>query len=73
MGEWYDFEIRIIDGREVSGFAYSNERTGWNEVFVEMTSEQKSYATNYHYKCVALQDEMKSTVKNWIDGENESK
>ena len=66
MGEWYDFEIRVIDGREVSGFVYSNERTEWNEVFVEMTDEQKSYANDHHARSVALHDEMKSTVKSWI-------
>lgn len=66
MGEWYDFEIRVIDGREVSGFVYSNERTGWSEVFVEMTDDQKAYANDYHRRSVELNNEMQSAVKSWV-------
>lgn len=67
MGEWYDFEIRVIDGREVSGFVYSNENTGWSEIFVEMTDDQKTYANDHHRRSVELNDEMKNTVKSWIE------
>lgn len=67
MGEWYDFEIRVVDGREVSGFVYSNERAGWGEVFVEMTDEQKAYANDYHKRSVELSGEMKNTVKSWTE------
>lgn len=67
MGEWYDFEIRVIDGREVSGFVYSNERTGWGEVFVEMTDDQKAYANDYQRRSVELNSEMQSAVKSWVE------
>lgn len=67
MGEWYDFEIRVIDGRDVYGFVYSNERTGWGEVFVEMTDDQKAYANDYQRRSVELNSEMQIAVKSWVE------
>ena len=40
MGDYYDFDIRLIDGEEVSGFCYSNANTGWSEVFVQFDEGQ---------------------------------
>ena len=66
MGDWYGFEIRVIDGREVSGFSYQNENTGWNEVFVEMTDDQKAYANEWELRVAKLTKEMESEIKGWI-------
>lgn len=68
MGEWYDFEIRIIDGREVHGFEYSNPATGWNPVFVEMTEEQFNDANEWSNKVRSLREEKDSMIKSWIEG-----
>lgn len=71
MGDWYDFEIKIIDGKEISGFEYSNPDTGWNPVFVEMTEEQCEAANKWSDKVNALYDEKNALIKSWINGDNQ--
>jgi hypothetical protein len=44
MGEFYEFDARIIDGNIVYGFVYRNKNTGWNDVFVEFDESQKTEA-----------------------------
>lgn len=66
MGDWYDFDIRIINGKEVSGFCYCNESTGWQEVFIPMTKEQIAYANQYVKECQILNEKKDKTIKNWL-------
>lgn len=68
MGEWYDFEIRFIDGREVSGFSYADEDTGWNDIFVEMTEDQCNLANKWQQRATELHDIKMDMIKGWIRG-----
>ena len=66
MGDFYDFDIRIIDGKEVSGFCYQNESTGWKEVFTEFTESQKRWAGEWVVKSNEIADEQAKAIKSWI-------
>ena len=66
MGDYYDFEIKVIDGVEVSGFCYSNKNTGWNEVFVEMTEQQCAVANQIQEKYEAVRQEQQDIIKAWL-------
>lgn len=68
MGDWYDFEIKIIDGVEVSGFCYQNADTGWQEVFVEMTAEQCEKANQIQQEYDAIRQKQRNLIQSWIKG-----
>lgn len=67
MGEVYCFDVRIIDGREVFGFCYQSEDTGYNEIFVEMTEEQESLAIEWVGKLDKLHQEQADLIKSWAN------
>ena len=66
MGELYEFDCRMIDGRVVHGFVYSNESTGWNEVFVEFDEEQKAEAEKIWAEMDGVKDKQISFLKGII-------
>ena len=66
MGDWYGFEIQVIDGKEVSGFSYQNEATGWKEVFVEFTESQKQWANEWASNMNDLNEMQSEAIKSWI-------
>lgn len=67
MGDYYDFETKIIGGKEVSGFVYKNESTGWNEIFVQMTDEQCEIANNFEDRFNKIKEEMRDYIKSVVD------
>lgn len=66
MGDYYEFEIKIIDGLECEGFIYQNENTGWNEIFVQFTGEQEDQANNMMEKFDSLRLQQTALIKSWI-------
>jgi len=66
MGDYYDFEFKSIDGEVKAGFVYSNENTGWNEVFVEFASDQLIFANDWQQRANNLDGERKETIKKWL-------
>jgi len=66
MGDYYEFDIRMIDGKEVSGFCYQSEATGWNEIFVQFTDEQAEQANKHEVKVQALNLLRELLIKSWI-------
>lgn len=66
MGDWYDFDVRLIDGKEISGFCYQNADTGWQEVFVEMTSQQCNEASQIQKEYEELRKKQYKIIKGWI-------
>ena len=67
MGDYYAFDCRIIDGKEVYGFYMQTEATGYNGVFVQFTDEQKKQADEWNAKMEALMQEQESLIKGWIE------
>ena len=67
MGEWYEFEIKIVDGREVFGFCYQNENTGWKEIFVEMTADQREVANQLLDEYEAIRQRQRKIIRGWIN------
>lgn len=65
MGDRYDFEIRIIDGVEVSGFTYQCNESKWQEVFVEMSKEQIEFANSMQIKLEEIDNQISSEVRAW--------
>ncbi len=63
MGELYVFDCRVINGKTVYGFVYSNENTGWNEVFVEFDEEQKAEAEKLWAEMDAVKDKQTDFLK----------
>ena len=66
MGDWYDFDIRVVDGKEVSGFCYSNNKTGYQEIFVEFTKKQKKLANKWLDKSDKLMDKKGDMIRAWL-------
>lgn len=66
MGDWYEFEIRVINGVEVSGFCYQNKDTCYQEVFVEFTESQKQWANEWQRKMNELMANQNAEIKSWI-------
>ena len=66
MGDWYCFDVKDIDGEIVYGFSYQNEKTGWNEVFVQFDEEQLRVAGELKDKIANLKSEVESTIKGWL-------
>ena len=66
MGDWYDFEIRDIDGKEVAGFSYQNKATGWKEVFIEMSPNQLLMAQDHMNKTRDLERSKNTLIKSFL-------
>ena len=66
MGDYYEFDCKIIDGKEVYGFVFSNSSTGWNEIFVEFTEEQAEQANEWQDKVHQLDLEREEMIASWI-------
>tara|TARA_R110002020_G_C15924017_1_gene743153 strand:- start:72 stop:278 length:207 start_codon:yes stop_codon:yes gene_type:complete len=66
MGDYYDFEIREIDGKEVAGFVYQNLQTEFKEVFVELSFNQMELAVNWHNRERDLMKEKQRLVKGFL-------
>ena len=61
MGDYYDFEIREIDGKDCIGFCYQNKSTNYEEVFVELSDSQCRMAIKWqkqHNEIWKAKDEM---------------
>ncbi len=70
MGDWYEFGFEEIDGVEKSGFFYSNKNTGFNEIFVEMTEDQKELANEWNKRMGLLMSDQKEMIKGWVNYED---
>ena len=66
MGDWYDFEFRVIDGSAVPGFCYSIKENNNSEIFVEMTDEQRNLANLWEVELRALVSKKEAMIKSWI-------
>lgn len=66
MGDWYEFEIKIIDGVQVSGFCYQNKETEYQEVFIPFTQSQKQWANEWQHNLNELMEEQKAAIKHWL-------
>jgi len=65
MGDRYDFEIRVIDGIEVSGFTYQCNESKWQEVFVEMSQEQIDFANSIQIELEEINNKIDVEVRTW--------
>jgi len=66
MGEWYEFEIQLIDGVEKPVFCYANSNTGFNEVIVELSKSQVEVAREWQKRHNALLDEKNNIIKGFL-------
>lgn len=66
MGDWYDFEIRLIDGIEKRVFCYSNKNTNYSEVVVELSESQLLLARDWHKKIEELELEKNNLIKSFL-------
>ena len=66
MGDYYEFGFQEVNGYVKAGFIYKNNKTGWNEVFVEFTSEQLDLANELQDKSNAIDVERNEMIKGWI-------
>lgn len=66
MGDYYDFEIREIDGKDVAGFCYQNKSTNYKEVFVELSFNQMELAVSWHDKERDLMQEKQRLIKGFL-------
>lgn len=67
MGEYYDFETRLIDDRLVNGFCYCCESTGWNEIFVEFDGDQYERARKINEEVDLAIKKKESFIKSIIN------
>lgn len=63
MGDIYEFDCRMIDGKIVYGFTYRNENTGWNDVFVEFDDDQKAEADKLSAEMDAVRERQSDFLK----------
>lgn len=66
MGDYYDFEIREIDGKDIAGFCYQNKSTNYKEVFVELSDAQLRMATEWHKKQDDISKEKDEMIKAFL-------
>ena len=66
MGDWYDFEVRDVDGEEVAGFSYQSKSTEWQEVFVELSPNQLLMAQEYMNKIKVLERSKDILIKSFL-------
>ena len=66
MGDYYDIEIRLIDGKEKQVFVYSNKNTNYNEVVVEMSESQYEMASEWQKKLDKLIIEKDLMIKSFL-------
>lgn len=66
MGDYYDFEIQVIDGRERPVFCYQNKGTKYQEVIVELSSAQYELAREWHKKHDELIKEKDLLIKGFL-------
>ena len=66
MGDYYEFGFQEVNGYVKAGFIYKNNQTGWDEVFVEFTSEQLDLANEWQDKSNAIDSERNEMIKGWI-------
>tara|TARA_R110002020_G_scaffold247219_2_gene461149 strand:+ start:263 stop:469 length:207 start_codon:yes stop_codon:yes gene_type:complete len=66
MGDYYDFEIREIDGKDRTGFCYQNKSTNYKEVFVELSDAQCRMAIRWHKKQDDILKEKDEMIKAFL-------
>lgn len=66
MGDYYDFEIQVIDGKESPVFCYQNKNTNYQEVVVELSSAQYELARAWHKKHDELTKEKDLLIKGFL-------
>lgn len=68
MGDYYEFEIQVVDNVERFGFCYQNKNTNYNEIFVELTESQRKMAINWQRKHNDLIKEKDEMIKAFLGG-----
>ena len=66
MGDYYDFEIREMDGKDIIGFVYQNKSTNYQEVFVELSDSQCRMAILWHRKNDDVMKEKDEMIKAFL-------
>jgi len=66
MGDYYDFELRDIDGKEVAGFVYQNAQTEYKEVFVELSFSQMELAAAWRNREIDMIQEKERLIKGFL-------
>ena len=66
MGDYYDFEIQVINGVEKMGFCYQNKDTNYREVFVELSKSQAEIAVKWHKKQDDISKEKDDMIKSFL-------
>jgi hypothetical protein len=66
MGDYYDFEIQIIDGKDTMVFCYQNKGTGYEEVIVQMSEQQCNLAIGWHKKHSDIIKEKDVLIKSFL-------
>lgn len=66
MGDYYDFEIRDIDGKEVAGFVYQNSQSNYKEIFIELSFNQMELAVAWHNKEKDLMRQKERLIKGFL-------
>lgn len=66
MGDYYDFEIQIIDGKETPVFCYQNKNTNYNEVIVQLSESQYEIAKEWHKKHDEILKEKDLIIKGFL-------
>ena len=66
MGDYYDFEIREIDGKKSNWLCYQNKSTGYKEIFVELSDAQCRMAIRWHKKQDDILKEKDEMIKAFL-------
>lgn len=66
MGDYYDFEIQTIDGKDVPVFCYQSKDTGYQEVIVQLSPAQHELAVIWHKKHDKLIKEKDLMIKSFL-------
>ncbi len=66
MGDWYEFEIQVIDGKEVPVFCYSNKNSRYTEVIVQLSEHQITLAREWQKKMNALREDKDNLIKGFL-------
>lgn len=66
MGDYYDFEIQVIDGKEVPVFVYKNKNTNYEEIVVQLSDSQYELAKKWHKRMDQLSKEKNELIKGFL-------
>ena len=66
MGDYYEFNIQIIDGKDTPVFCYQNKNTNYEEVIVQLSSAQYEIASDWEKKHTNLLKERDVLIKSFL-------